>query len=201
MRKSFQFSVFGFQSGFTLVEILAVLGVVVTVGGIASAIIFSSLRASNKANDLEKIRQNGNFALSKISRTILYAKSFNGVSTDGLSYSNDCTVPQASPAPAPIKYSSIKVTLFDESVITYSCSPPESPTTLVSTQDSIDTDLIDTNTVSVNSCYFTCSQLFKTNSPTIGITLSLNQKGVTQFSEKQTSISFTTSATMRNSNK
>jgi prepilin-type N-terminal cleavage/methylation domain-containing protein len=188
------------SKGFTLVEILAVLGIIVTVGGIAGAIIFSSLRASNKANDLERIRQNGNFALSKISRTILYAKSFNGVSTDGISYSNDCTLPPGPPLP-PIKYSSVKITNFDESETTYSCSPEASPTTLISTQNLEDTDLIDTNTVSVSSCYFTCSQLFKTNSPTIGMNLVLNQEGGSQFSEKQTSISFTTSVTMRNSNK
>lgn len=187
--------------GFTLVEILAVLGVVVTVGIIASAIIFSSLRISNKANNLEKVRQNGNFALSKISRTILYAKSFNGVSTDGINYTNDCTVPTASPTPKPIKYSFVKITHFDESQTTYSCSPPGNPTTLISTQNSQNVDLIDINTTTLNSCYFTCSQLFKTNSPTIGINLSLSQKGEAQFSEKQASISFITSVTMRNPNK
>ena len=189
-------------AGFTLVEILAVLGVLVTVGGIAGAIIFSSLRVSNKANNLEKIRQNGSFALSKMSRTILYAKSFNGVCFgDDCTHNNDCTTPQVSPLPTPVKYSSVKVTLFDESEITYSCSPAGTPTTLISTQNSQDTDLIDVNTVSVVSCYFTCSQLFKTNSPTIGINLELAQEGDPQFAEKQASISFSTSVTMRNPNK
>lgn len=187
--------------GFTLIEILTVLGILVTVGGIAGAIIFSSLRVSNKANDLEKIRQNGSFAISKMSREILYAKSFNGMSTDGLNYLNDCTLPRVSPAPTPVKYTSIKITHFDESKTAYSCDPPNSPTSLISTQDSIDTDLIDLNNVSVLSCYFTCSQLFKTNSPTIGINLILTQKGSAQFSEKQSSIPFTTSVTMRNPNR
>ncbi len=191
-----------FSRGFTLVELLAVIGVIVTVGGIASGIIFSSLRASNKANQIEKIRQNGNFALVEISKTITYAKSFNGASVDGVKYTTDCTSSQSpTPTPTPTNFASIRVILFDESQVTYSCTPAANPTSIVSTVGSQTTDLIDTNNVAISSCYFTCSQTFKTDSPTIGINLALRQKEDTQFAEKTASILFNTSVTMRNPNK
>ena len=196
------------QKGFTLIELLAVLGIIVTVGAVASAIIFSSLRAATKTNQVNLITQNGNLAIQQITRTIQYAKSFDGVSQDGQNFTTNCTtqslsspLPSPTPTPVPIQYSAVSVTLFDESQVTFACSPPDQPTDLTSSTSGTTTDLIDTNSVLVSQCYFTCSQDYITAAPSIGISLILSQIGSPSFAEKNTSIPFNTSVTMRNSNK
>lgn len=192
------------QNGFTMVELLAVLGVIVVVGAVASAIIVSSLRAASKANQVNIVRQNGNFALLQMSRTIRYAKSFAGVSTDNSSYLTDCSLPSPAPNPTPVptRYSSVKVILFDDTQVTFSCVPPSASRTISESINSGSAkDLIDINSVSVKDCYFTCSQNFRTDSPSIGINLILSQASTTNLTDKTSTIPFGTSVTMRNSNK
>lgn len=188
--------VFKKNNGFTLVELLAVLGVIVVVGAVASAIILSSLRAASKANQLNIVRQNGNFAILQMTRTIQYAKSFVGVSTDNVNYVNDCSSQNSS-----THYFSIKVVLFDESSVAFSCSPAGNPNTISSTINGQVSDIIDLNSVAVSDCFFTCSQSFRTDSPAIGINLTLTQASNTSFVEKSATVPFSTTITMRNPNK
>lgn len=189
------------EKGFTLIELLSVLGIIVVVGTVVSAIIISSLRAANKANQLNIVRQNGNFAILQASRTIQYAKSFDGVSKtyDGNpendNFSNDCTQSDGQ------RYSAIKVTLFDQSKVVFACNPPSVPVTFSQTTGGAATDLIDTGSVSIIDCYFACTQVFKTDSPVIGINLNLAQASGTTFAEKTATIPFTTTITMRNPNR
>ncbi len=183
------------SQGFSLVELLAVLGVIVVVGSIASAIIISSLRTSSKANVINSVRQNGNFALLQISRTVQYAKSFDGVSTDGTTFTNDCT------SSGTTNYRAIRVVLFDETKTTFSCKLSQTPPTITSLNSGTTTELVDTITVSVSQCYFLCSQKYKTEAPAIGIFLTLSPNNGSSFPEKQSLIPFNTSVTMRNPNK
>ena len=62
------------KKGFTLIELLASIAVIVVIGSVIAGIIKSSLRGSNKTNTIEAIRQNGNYALSQISKNIEYAQ-------------------------------------------------------------------------------------------------------------------------------
>lgn len=181
--------------GYTLVEMLAVIVVFSMIGGIIAAIFASSLRGSNKANVTNEVRQNGNYALTQMSRMITYAKSFDGVSTDGVSYETDCytePVLENTPTPTPSEYHYLKITGFDGGQITFTClSNPDEISSNAAT-------MINENAVSVDSCKFTCEQLNIIQPPTIKINFSLSQKNEEALFESRASVSFETSATMRN---
>src|SRR3989344_9492754 len=100
MKKNLKFS-----RGFTLVEMLAAVIVLAAIGSIISGIVTTSLRGSNKTNEIETIRQNGNYALSQVSQNIAYAKVFGGLS-NGASESAEAIYETScpsylSPTPAP----------------------------------------------------------------------------------------------------
>ncbi len=80
---NFQFSI---KKGFTLIELLVVILVIFSVGVLISSVLFSALRGANKTNTIDTVRRNGNSAITQMSRMIRYSQSFNGVSTDGVSY-------------------------------------------------------------------------------------------------------------------
>ncbi len=188
------------EFGYTLIELLAVLTLIVAVGSIVLAIILSSLKATNRSNALATLTQNGNYALSKVSMTIQYACPFSGVSSNGLPpFDNDCTK-----SPPGSQYSAVQVKLFDDSVITYACSPPPpaSPTSITAQTNSDQAvDLINTDIIETSACYFTCSQANRTDSPSIGIVFDLRYKVVSDLTEGSTTVPFRTTVTMRNINK
>ncbi len=197
LRKKLQPKIYGLKLnlGFTLVELLAVMIVMVGVATIIGAIISSSLRGSNKTNTVNNVRQNGNYAISQMSKMIEYARSFDGVSSDGFNYNTNCiqaTPPSPTPTPAPVNYNYIKITSFDNSQIVFSCSL--SPLTIASNSASI----IDQNSISVTACSFTCSQERITDLPTIRISFTLAQKTTSNLVENKSSIPFETSVKMRN---
>lgn len=77
-----------FRNGFTLTEIVVILAVLAIVGVILSEAFFLSIRGSNKAQILAKIKQNGQTALELIDKTIRGSNSvaitcsFSGTLTD-----------------------------------------------------------------------------------------------------------------------
>lgn len=79
--------------GFTLVELLVVMGVALVVGSVVAAVFLTSLRSNNKAKSLDTVRRNGNYAVEQVGRMIRYARSFDGVSKDGQTYINNCSFP------------------------------------------------------------------------------------------------------------
>lgn len=186
------------SEGYTLVELLAVMVVMVAVGIIVAAILVSSLRGTNKTDVINNIRQSGSYPITQMSKMIEFAKEFKGVSVDGISYITDCTLLPPSPPPAvtpvPIQYKYIKITTFDDSDIIFSCQG--NPPTVASNGAS----LVDENQVKVDSCWFNCSQNYVTQPPIIGIHFTLTKNASSNFSEQTVSIPFETSVTMRNTN-
>ena len=195
------------EKGYTLVELLTVIVIMVVVGMIVTGIIVSSLRGTNKSTVLDNVRENGNYAIVQMSKMLTFSRVFNGVSTDGISYTTNCTIaatptpaPSTTPAPTPtpVAYKYIKITGFDGGTTVFGCnSPTDTPPSTIASNSS---SLIDSSTVSVdyNSCYFTCSQNTLTEPPTIGINFQLSQVSASSFVEKNASIPFSTSVTMRN---
>ncbi len=194
------------QKGYTLVELLTVIVIMVVVGMIVTGIIVSSLRGSNKSTVLNNVRENGNYAIIQISKMLTFAQAFNGVSTDGVTYTTVCVpaptpLPSGSPSPLPTptpqQFYYVKITSFDGGQTVFSCSG--NPYTIASNSSS----LIDTSTVSVDptKCYFTCTGHTLTEPPTIGINFTLSQissSSSTFISEKNATIPFSTSVTIRN---
>lgn len=182
------------QSGYTLVELLAVIFILVSVGGVITSILVIALRGSNRATTVNDVRQSGNYIIGQMSKMISYSSRFEGVSIDGVNYVNDCSVvvpPAPTPSPAPVSYNYIKITNFDGGTTVFSCTG--------NSIASNGADLINTSVLSVSSCSIYCSQDSISGSPVINIKFTLS-KGVTSglFSENQTTIPFDTSITLRN---
>jgi type II secretory pathway pseudopilin PulG len=187
------------RQGYTLIELLAVMIILISVGTIIASILVLSLRGGNKSTTTNEIRQSGNYAISQMSKMIAYAKIFGGVSTDGSDFNNDCVLPavgEGTPTPDPRKtYPFVKITSFDGGETIFGCSNSDN------TLSSNSAALINPATMNA-SCYFTCSQTDLVSPPTIGIHLTLKKKTQTNqvlLPEFQTVINFDTSVTLRNS--
>jgi prepilin-type N-terminal cleavage/methylation domain-containing protein len=182
--------------GYTLVEMLAVIVVFSIIGGIISAIFASSLRGSNKANITNEVRQNGNYALIQMSRMITYARSFDGISEDGISYKADCYVDMVgldTTTTIPTAYHYVKVSDFQGGQTIFACNGQGQ-----SEISSNSASLINNQIVKVDSCQFSCSQPSIAASPTIKISFTLSQKSDTNFFESKANIPFETTMSMRN---
>src|SRR6185437_15252578 len=133
------------EGGFTLVEMLAVMVVFIVIGTLIIAIMVTTFRTSNKTDVLTLVKQNGNYAITQMAKTIRDARSL------------------VSPYPCypPAQSTSISVITPDNNAITYSC--------VNNTIASNGASLLDTTAVSVASCSFTCSQQSQTDLPFIDI--------------------------------
>lgn len=56
--------------GFTLIEIIVVFGILALIGGLTSDLFASVLKGANKANTVNEIKQNGNYALDYVERAV-----------------------------------------------------------------------------------------------------------------------------------
>ncbi len=193
------------SKGYTLVELLAVILILVSVGGIITAIITASLRGSNRSTNVNEVRQDGNFALTQMARAIRYAKSFEGVKTNGGTFTKDCTVtlpPAGTPTPTPIPYKHIKIIGFDGGETTFSCQDgsADNPKTVSSISAGLNSvNLISSGKVTITSgsCYFICNQQNSNLPPTIDINFTLSPLSQTVI-ENTVSIPFQTSVIFRN---
>lgn len=192
---------FSFQKGFTLVELLASIIVLVALGSIITGIITSSLRGANKTTTVENIRQNGNYAISQMSKTIQYAQTFNGLSNedDDEKYVLACPF-FVEPSPEPVKpvktdYKFIKVTSLDRIQTKYNCF---NNTLTVGTAEGDPVSLVDDSVV-VENCKLSCTQTKSTDVPVIGISFELKSRNPGNLVENNSSsVKFETSVVMRN---
>lgn len=182
------------QSGFTLVELLSSIIVLVAVGSVIAGIITSSLRGTNKTTTIENIRQNGNYTLNQMSKNIEYAQVFNGLSNNGTDYVTSCPFSlEPTPIPVTTNYNFIKVTPLNNDPIVYNC------TSLPATITANSSPLIDANVVSLLSCSLSCVQTGSTDVPIIKIGFTLGPKNANNLLENSTPpILFETSVTIRN---
>lgn len=168
------------RSGFTLIELLVASAIIITATTVVVAILASSFRGVNKATFSEEVRQNGNSAISRMSRMLQFAESFQDSSTDGLNYAPACI--------QGTNYQSLRVK-SGGLLRTLSCqnlSLDSSP-------------LIDTAKVKVvaGSCRFTCQQASSGDTPIIGINFDLSEANSTS-PDKTATIKFSTTVKMRN---
>jgi len=166
--------------GFTLIEILIVFGILAATATVILSIIFVTLRVSKKSDLLLTIKQNGDNAMSQMVKGVRYAKSLDSA---------------CSATNAPIKITS----LTDNTQTTFTCTTGSSGT-ISSTIAANTVSLIDTNTISVTNCSFTCFQATPSDPPTISIGFTLSSKNANSLVETTGTIPFQTSVTMRNFN-
>jgi type II secretory pathway pseudopilin PulG len=167
-------------TGFTLLEVLISIGVFVAVGSIIITVLFTSFRATKKSEVLVSLKQNGDSVLSQIVRNIRYAQSLDN--------------PPA--CVAPVTQSSITITsLSDNAQTTFSC--PAGAATSISSNSA---SLLDTSTITVSGCSFTCTQPTLSDPPTITVQFTLSAKNTNSFSDSTGKIPFQTAVTLRNYN-
>lgn len=168
------------RKGFTLVELLVVIGVFSITGTIVVLILFATIRASKKTSIQIILKQNGNAAISQITKNVRYAKS--------MEYPSDCN--------PPFGFGSSFITvrsISNNALITFSCDGGASPTIA-----SNGASLVDTSTVEVSSCSFYCSQASENDPPVINFGFSLSAKNSSGAIESAGIIPFRTSVIMRN---
>jgi type II secretory pathway pseudopilin PulG len=203
--------------GYTLIELLAVMLILIALGTIIASIFVSSLRGGNKSTTTNDIRQSGNYAVSQMSKMIAYAKKLNGLSTDGTSgsFTTDCVQKFINGNPqAPDVYKYVQITSFDdgETTTTFSCTPVtvsgttygilSSNSANLNPPPAIISSALIPDTMDATTCSFTCNQTNILSPITININLTLQkrQSGSTLLlPEAQTKMNFDTSVTARNS--
>ena len=169
-------------SGFSLIEILVSIAIIITETTVIVAILSSSFRGISKSNAREEVRQNGNHAIGRMSKLIQFAEGFIGASEDYIAYDSSCTLSRGK------WYKVIRIRSNGE-VVGLRCDN-------LSIRGS---PLIDTSKVKVEpgSCRFTCFQDEETTPPIIGISFELSEAADSVF-EKKTKIYFSTTVKMRN---
>ncbi len=171
------------SKGFTLIEMLVSIAIIITTTTVVVAILVSSFTGITKSTISEDVRQNGNSALSRMTRTIQFAESFQGVSQNGVDYVNNCSFSGGE------KYNYVRVRANTQ-IVTLSCTD----TDIMNGTSS----LIDKNKVGISegSCAITCLQESEIVPPVLGISFALFNVGTTD--QKKTEIYFSTSVKMRN---
>lgn len=183
------------RRGYTLIELLIGLTVILVVGSIVFAIFVSTLRGTNKSVSLEAIRQNGSSAINQITKAVRNSKSFDGVSLDGLSdFTVRCVMPNG-PTPPFTQYKGVQVTTFEDTAETYRC-PLETENAIFKNNEPItDSGVV---IAPFESCYFTCVQVSATSVPSIGIHFLLINKNQTGSADFDSSEIFSTTVSPRN---
>lgn len=163
--------------GFTLVELLTVIGVLSVIGTIAVSVITVTLRTTKKTDLIETARQNSDTALTQMVKNIRYAGD--------LIYPLSC-IPRTTT-------SYITISAVDTNVqTTYKC--------INNTIEANGTTLFDTNTLKVSAatCSFVCEQPTVYDHPTITIQYTLSPSGAGGVAETSFNLPFQSSVTMRN---
>lgn len=76
------------KNGFTLIEILVVIGIFGILAVIGTSMFFSILKGSTKTRVLAEVKQNGNYAISVMGRMIRNAKSIESCPGSSITIEN-----------------------------------------------------------------------------------------------------------------
>lgn len=168
--------------GYTLIEILAVIAIFGVIGTIVFGILTTALQSSNKSEGLMTVQQNGSYALSLMSRMIRYSKQITSPTS---CYSG--------PTPTPVSDTSLTIENLDGHSTTFSCDGL--PTGTIASNGA---SLLDTQSVAVTSCTFSCTQSTAYDVPSVTISFILNKRNSNTLVENNSPVTFQTTVTLRN---
>lgn len=178
--------------GFTIIELLIAISIVITCATIVMAIITATFRSSNSTYSQERLRQAGDGALTKISTMIKYADKFNGAyvgdSPQNYTKLTQCVTEASGDDPS---VDAIKIT-----------SAGVDRTIACDNDLKLDgNSLFDPNSVVVSSCTLSCTQNTSSDQPLITISVDLATPSNTQnggLQENTSSISLSQTVRMTN---
>lgn len=183
------------EYGFSLIELLVGLAIILAIGTMVFAIFVATLRSTNKSATTSAIEQNGSSAISQISRAIRNAKEFNGVSLTGDGIFTTSCVMEEGPTPPYTQYKAVKLTTFEDQEEIYRC-PIDDETALYFNDEALtNADLVSTT---AQSCSITCVQTTSSSVPVIGIDFTLTNVVQTGSSDTDTTKRFQTTVSPRN---
>ena len=168
------------NKGFSLVELLVGIVITISAATLVLSIIISSFRISTKTNTNAILRENGNYALSQISKTIQFSDSFTNVK-QGNTEINCLNTSVSNLSEVNVVYNDVNTSI--------KCSGDR---ILINNQSSIDSSNVK---VVSGSCSFTCKQSGN-EGPEIGIDFSLTTGP--GAAESTSRLNFSTSVKMRN---
>ncbi len=166
--------------GYTIIELLAVVSILVIISGIISGILYSTLRGTGKTRINTEISQNGAYALSVFTNSVVDSGSVTQINDVDI---DDCT---ASPSGT-----SITLKRLDGSATNFACSD--------NTISKDGVSVVNNNIVSITNCSFTCRQKSDDpySIPSVDISFTISQKSG-NFVELTGTSTFNTSVSMRN---
>ena len=166
-------------TGFTLIEILVVVGLLAVMAAIGSNMFFTTLRSSNKSKTLTTVKQNGDYALTTIERLIRDSEKVI-INSDG----SLCVAGM----------NKIKTKRLDGSEVEFTCEGEGTANGLIASNSA---RLISSD-VKLDSCSFDCSSQGEFYPQIVAIDFTLSQAAVTTRPEEQASVNFRTTVTTRN---
>lgn len=169
------------KNGYTLVEMVIVIFLFSLIGSITSSIFFSILKTSSKAEMQKEVKQNGDYALGYMERTIRNASSIS---------------------PCQSNMTSLSVANPDGTTTTFSCLN-EDGAAKISSQSGTTTSPLTSKNVTLGTNCASSSLVFTCNdqSPqSVSISFSLSQVSASAKAEDKAQISFQTTVGLRNYN-
>jgi len=172
------------SAGFSLIEILVVMGLLAIAVVIGTSLFFTTFRSSAKTKALTIVKQNGDYALSVMERLIRDSEEVI-VNGDG----DICESGM----------NKIKIKRMDGSEIEFECLDEGTATGYIASTSAVRARLI-SEEVKLDSCSFDCSQkdLNPFNPQSVVINFTLSQANEAARVEEQASVDFQTSVTTRN---
>ncbi len=178
------------KSGFTLVEVLVVVGILVIIMVAVSTIFFTTTRSSTKTKIVTKVKENGDYALSVMERLIRDSQEIIE-NSDGKLCESDMK--------------KLKVKRLDGTEIEFACVDAGGENGYIASNSA---NLTSPQIVKLNSCSFDCScppvypncvgEGTKLYPKTITIKFTLTQPTATVRPEEEAKVDFQTTVSTRN---
>jgi len=165
--------------GFTMIEILVVIGILGVIATIGTSMFFTTFRSSTKTKILSTVKQNGDYALSVMERIV---RDSQEVIANTETPSKTCEVDMKK----------IKVKRLDGSEIEFSCE--EAANSFIASNSAA----LTSSEVKLDSCYFDCITEGDFYPQNVVIRFTLSQATATTRSEEQAKVDFRTTITLRN---
>lgn len=170
------------DAGFTLVELLAVIGIIGVVSTIIFGVLYTTLRSSARTDNATTLQQNGTYALSQMVKMVRFARKLEDPAP--------CFV---SDTETSVTTSSITIRNADDNLTTFSCEDIPSGTIA-----SNGASLMNSTAVAVSACEFTCRQTTLYDVPSIDISFTVSQKDSSSLIEGNAFLPFKATVTLRN---
>jgi prepilin-type N-terminal cleavage/methylation domain-containing protein len=167
------------NKGFTLVEILVSIGLLAIVATVGSNMFFTTFRSSAKTKALTTVKQNGDYALSIMERTIRGAEE--------VIENSDGDICEQS-------MNKVKLKNLDGSEIEFACLDEGTATGYIASDSS---RLVSTE-VKLDACSFGCSSEGEFYPQAVNIDFTLSQAADEVRLEERASAEFETTVTTRN---